>query len=63
MAIAAARNEADRIGATLDALAAALPGARLFVADDASDDGTAEVAMQHGAMVDPRGRRTARAAT
>jgi glycosyltransferase involved in cell wall biosynthesis len=54
--IAAARNEADRIGATLDALAAALPGARLYVADDASDDGTPEVAMQHGAWVIRRQR-------
>ncbi|HET8975890.1 MAG TPA: glycosyltransferase [Solirubrobacterales bacterium] len=54
--IAAARNEADRIGATLDALAAALPGARLYVADDASEDGTAGAAMQHGATVIRRGR-------
>ena len=43
-------------GTTLDALAAALPGARLFVADDASEDGTAEVAMRHGATVIRRGR-------
>jgi glycosyltransferase involved in cell wall biosynthesis len=56
VAIAAARNEADRVGATLDALAAAMPGARLLVADDASTDGTAEVAMQHGATVISRGR-------
>lgn len=56
IAIAAARNEADRVGATVDALAAALPGARIFVADDASEDGTAEVAMQHGATVIRRGR-------
>ena len=54
--IAAARNEADRVGDTLDALAASLPGARLFVADDASEDGTAEVAMRHGATVIRRGR-------
>lgn len=54
--IAAARNEADRVCATLDALAAALPGAKLFVADDASEDGTAEVAMQQGATVIRRGR-------
>ena len=56
VAIAAARNEADRVGDTLDALAEALPGARLFVADDASEDGTAEVAMQHAATVISRGR-------
>jgi glycosyltransferase involved in cell wall biosynthesis len=54
--IAAARNEADRVGATLDALREALPDARLFVADDASEDGTAEVAMTHGATVIRRGR-------
>jgi glycosyltransferase involved in cell wall biosynthesis len=54
--IAAARNEADRVGATVAALAAALPGSRIFVADDASEDGTAEVAMQHGATVIRRGR-------
>jgi glycosyltransferase involved in cell wall biosynthesis len=56
VAIAAAHNEADRVGATLDSLAAALPGAALFVADDASADGTQEVAMQHGATVIRRGR-------
>ena len=54
--IVAARNEADRIGATLDSLRAAFPGAALWVADDASDDGTAEVAMVHGATVVSRGR-------
>ena len=56
LVIVAARNEADRIGATLDALAAALPGAELWVADDASDDGTAAVALAHGAQVVSRGR-------
>lgn len=56
MVLVAARNEADRIAGTLDALAAALPGARLVVADDASTDGTAEVAMVHGAEVIRRGR-------
>jgi glycosyltransferase involved in cell wall biosynthesis len=56
LVIVAARNEADRIGATLDALASAFPGAALWVADDASDDGTAEVAMVHGARVVSRGR-------
>ncbi len=54
--IVAARNEADRIGATLDALAEALPGAPIWVADDASSDGTAEVALAHGAQVVSRGR-------
>ena len=54
--IVAARNEADRIGATLGALRAALPGAALWVADDASSDGTAEAAMAAGAQVVSRGR-------
>jgi glycosyltransferase involved in cell wall biosynthesis len=56
VAIAAAHNEADRVGATLDALKRALPGAALWVADDASSDGTQEVAMRHGATVVRRGR-------
>ncbi len=55
-AIAAAHDEADRVGATLDALAAAMPGAKLVVADDASRDGTSEVAMRHGAEVVSRRR-------
>ena len=54
--VVAARNEAERIGATLDALAKAFPGAAIWVADDASSDGTAEVAMRHGARVVSRGR-------
>lgn len=54
--IVAARNEADRIGETLAALRSALPGAALWVADDASTDGTAEVAMAAGAQVVSRGR-------
>jgi len=54
--IVAARNEADRIGATLAALRGALPGAALWVADDASADGTAEAAMAAGAQVVSRGR-------
>jgi glycosyltransferase involved in cell wall biosynthesis len=56
MVIVAAHNEADRIGDTLDALAAAFPGAPLWVADDASTDGTAEVALAHGGRVVRRGR-------
>jgi glycosyltransferase involved in cell wall biosynthesis len=55
-AIVAARDEADRIGATLDTLRAAFPGASVWVGDDASTDGTAEVAMAHGAKVVSRGR-------
>ncbi len=54
--IVAARNEADRIGGTLAALRGALPGAALWVADDASDDGTAEAALVAGAQVVSRGR-------
>jgi glycosyltransferase involved in cell wall biosynthesis len=55
-AIVAARNEADRIGATVGALRGAFPGARVWVADDASQDGTAEAAMLAGAEVVRRGR-------
>lgn len=54
--IAAARNEADSVGDTLDALAKAMPGAGLWLGDDASEDGTSEVAMQHGATVVGRRR-------
>ena len=55
-AIVAARNEADRIGATVRALRGAFPAARIWVADDASGDGTAEAAMAAGAEVVSRGR-------
>jgi glycosyltransferase involved in cell wall biosynthesis len=54
--IVAAHNEADRIGATLDALAAAFPGAHVVVADDASTDGTADIALARGAQLVGRGR-------
>ena len=54
-AIVAARNEADRVGETVRALRGALPGARVWVADDASEDGTAEAAMLAGAEVVRRG--------
>lgn len=55
-AVVAARNEADRVGETLAALRGAMPGASLWVADDASTDGTAEAAMAAGAQVVSRGR-------
>ncbi len=54
--IVAARNEADRIGATVGALREAFPLVAVWVADDASEDGTAEVAMAAGARVVSRGR-------
>ena len=56
MVIVAARNEADRIADTLSALAEALPGAELIVADDASDDDTGEIALAAGAQVVTRRR-------
>ncbi len=52
----AARNEADVIAETIDSLNGAFPGATLWVADDASDDGTSEAAMAAGAKVISRGR-------
>jgi glycosyltransferase involved in cell wall biosynthesis len=54
--VVAARNEADRIGATVGALRGEFPQARIWVADDASEDGTAEAAMTAGAEVVSRGR-------
>jgi glycosyltransferase involved in cell wall biosynthesis len=54
--IVAAQNETDGVGPALDALAEALPGARLIVADDASRDGTQLTAMRHGAWVVSRRR-------
>jgi len=55
-AIVAARNEADRIALTVAALREALPGAVVYVADDASTDGTAEAALAAGAVVIGRRR-------
>jgi glycosyltransferase involved in cell wall biosynthesis len=49
--IVAAYNEAPRIGATLDGLAAAFPGAPVWVADDGSTDATALLAREAGARV------------
>src|SRR4051794_38042225 len=49
--IVAARNEADRLGATLSALRSAFPDAELWVADDGSVDRTRSVAVHAGARV------------
>lgn len=49
--VVSAWNEADRIGDTLAALRDAFPGARVLVADDRSDDGTADAARAGGAQV------------
>jgi glycosyltransferase involved in cell wall biosynthesis len=54
--VIAARNEADLIAATVAALRGAFPTAAIYVADDASDDGTAEAALVAGAQVVSRGR-------
>lgn len=56
VAIVAARDEADRIGETLKALATAIPGIETYVADDASSDGTRDVALAAGATVIGRNR-------
>lgn len=50
-AIVTAYNEADLIGATLAALAASLPAATIYLADDGSKDATAEIARAAGARV------------
>jgi glycosyltransferase involved in cell wall biosynthesis len=55
-AIVAARNEADSIATTISALKEAMPEIRVIVADDASDDGTADAAMAAGATVISRGK-------
>jgi glycosyltransferase involved in cell wall biosynthesis len=49
--IVAAYNEADRIGATLQALTSAFPGARVLLADDGSTDATVSIAAGLGAQV------------
>ncbi len=49
--LVAAHDEAERLGATLAALALALPGAAVWVADDGSRDQTAEIARAGGARV------------
>lgn len=49
--ILTARNEADRLDATLRALAGAFPGAPIWVGDDGSSDATSRVALAAGATV------------
>jgi glycosyltransferase involved in cell wall biosynthesis len=54
--LVAARDEADRITATIEALKEAFPGGRIVVADDGSRDGTSDLALGHGAEVVSRRR-------
>ena len=49
--IVTARDEQERIGATLRALSGAFPTACIVVADDGSRDRTAAIAREHGARV------------
>jgi glycosyltransferase involved in cell wall biosynthesis len=51
LVIVTAHNEAAALGATLEALAVAFPGASVWVADDGSTDATAEIARRGGATV------------
>jgi hypothetical protein len=63
--IVLARDEAERLPATLAGLGCAFPGARIVVADDASGDDTAVIARGAGAEVvsSPRGLGKGGAAT
>jgi glycosyltransferase involved in cell wall biosynthesis len=54
--LVAARNEADAIGGAIAALKKTFPGAGIWIADDASEDGTNDIALASGAMVIRRGR-------
>lgn len=54
--VVTARDEAERLGSTLEALARALPAARIVVADDGSRDATASLARAAGALVTSLGR-------
>ena len=49
--IVVARNEEERLGATLAALRDTFPGADLVVADDSSEDATPHIALQAGARL------------
>jgi glycosyltransferase involved in cell wall biosynthesis len=61
--IITARDEADRLGATLDAVARAFPGPAVVVGDDGSRDATAAVARARGADVVGPGRALGKGAT
>jgi len=52
----AARNEADSISGAIASLRETFPEASIWVADDASDDGTNDLALAAGAQVVRRGR-------
>ena len=56
LALLAARNEADSVGATIAALREALPDVSIWVADDGSGDGTGRLALEAGAWVVTRDR-------
>ena len=58
VALVPARNEADRLGATVSALRALREVDEVVVVDDGSVDGTASVALARGAAVLRTGRRT-----
>jgi hypothetical protein len=55
--LVAARDEAERIAATVEMLRAAFPDAEVVVADDGSRDGTPEAAEKAGARVNRLPRR------
>jgi len=50
-------NEADTVGNVVDDFRVALPAAKIYVFDNCSTDGTAEVAAAHGASVIPEPRK------
>ncbi len=58
--LVAARDEAQRIGATVAALRGAFPGACVWVADDGSRDATARLAEAAGARVPALGAAAGR---
>jgi glycosyltransferase involved in cell wall biosynthesis len=61
--VVTAHNEGESLGATLAAVREAFPGARVVVADDASADATAHVALQAGAELVRSPRRLGKGGT